>query len=204
MRNPGSTYSDFVNRFQSEKDAQIQFSAIQHILTDLRRIIIELGLESLVGITLLHRHFDLNKGEVLIRKHAQNSTVQITPGRLTKKLIPNVWAIGSQLIPISFLLPPAYMSHELPPKLITSANSLTFQLSSLLESYNATYLLGIILLDRSSHFKSHTGFLESTNVESRTSIMRPTIKSDPSFANAVPTAWRFDESDIPIVIESCC
>ncbi|KAI0137609.1 hypothetical protein F4776DRAFT_622711 [Hypoxylon sp. NC0597] len=162
--------------------------------TQIGNLFVEHEVQSILGLTLIHRHFSLNDGEKLVNYGAvaypwdmSNATDEVA-----REIHPSSWRFTgpSTLAPYEFEYIAGPASPENPldkPKV----QAFLDRLGALFQEHNVAHLLGVQRLDTVTN--TETG-LEFT--AERANITLPLKAAGPDGTNAVDALWIFDK-DVP-------
>lgn len=106
-------------------DANLNFQAkhgLTTVETDLKSIIFKHGVQALFGVGLVHRHFDLEKGTILVEKDMVTAPwrAETSLKKHGGKIMPTSWLLwGGQIYPYEFQFLP--YSKVPPPQLMDYA-----------------------------------------------------------------------------------
>lgn len=206
--------SSVINSLPEEHTAQQMLPILPPLLPVLGRVIIKHGLETTVGMALLHKHYDLAVDEQL-QLIFRGQTVQMTPvsARLAVMPLPMSWKVvqfgNGEMVWVPFLN--AVVEGAFRAILHQRARRLQAQpdffedMASVLLHHQLEGRLGLTLLfDDYFSLKPGEQLLEKTDKPTRLSIIQPSLRVASHLAGIFPTLWRFDKQGQPHVVLDCC
>jgi hypothetical protein len=171
-------------------------------------IIRKYGLENDVAVALLHKHFKLNKEEVLLAKKNGDEIVMQPTIPKTATIVPRIWKLLES--PSAPWTPIEYVenddSKELESQIDRIAQKPQFlqEVSKAIHHYHLADVLGIALI-LGGMFPVNSGFVfhETTRTEERTSVLALMDKQVRGTINVVETMWDFSGSPMANCSHSC-
>ena len=198
-----STTYDSLLEFQ---EAKLNSYTSNKKIIQLGNIICEYGLQDKIGLCLLHKHFNINSDEVLLRKVIRNCAVTSPTSFLKKQLIPYMWKIDGNfdsehynLCPLEFVMPNV---NSTVIKRIASINKILyskadflFEFANKLIELKLTNAFGISILNSCFLTKSmDETFLETTNEGLKKLTLKPTNR-EVLINETIQTQWIFTPSN---------
>lgn len=194
-----------------EADFALEESKKSDIINELINIIVRNGLESTVGVRLLHKHNILYEGELMIEDcfvgdeftlvtKAENSQ------KLNKDYVPNSWALrGGEYVPIEFsarnLLTDIEINPDTHPKFFR-------ELAEVLQSHGVDGVLGPSVLGsdfiESHRPKGHSILAEVSNYDERSNILMFARPEANVVGKAVQTHWCVSPDSSSGVVTMVC
>lgn len=164
--------------------------------------IVDVGLEDVLGLRLLHKHNDISFGEIMVETAAYDdegfSLVTSPSGENLKSASPNSWMLmAGRFVPVEFsehklLQDPNFRIEEYEEELSNLAN--------ILISENLSKVLGPCL-NYSDWVKKQKPegiigdkFLEKTDEDCRANVLRYVSLDDPDFINSSKTKWSVNKT----------
>ena len=171
----------------------------------LGKIICRYGLSDRLGISLLHKHFDLRFDEQLIEKFYENQT-QIAPRIITDDttVTPYLWKTdGTSWHPLEFCI-----TSDLPRQLVELSEQLSTQqdlltsLAQQLAALDLSVVFGLTLLHRCGLTVQPGELLvETTNHQART--FRWAAQLPKASSDLTPTVWKFQANGSKPIVNYC-
>ncbi|HAZ46064.1 MAG TPA: hypothetical protein DDW76_26180 [Cyanobacteria bacterium UBA11369] len=171
-----------------------------HHIDELGDVICQYGLEDVVGLCLLHKHFELNPDECMVKEMAQ-SAAYIRPFSINyvQSLIPCAWRLGFNtesgqcvVYPLEFV--PYSEKAELAYNLahsINNASGFLLDFSRKLEEMGLTDVFGIFSLHSDIEINDNEILLETTNLRNRILSLVVTSKDEVDWKEITETTWKF-------------
>ncbi|WP_143140889.1 hypothetical protein [Nannocystis exedens] len=167
----------------------------------LGNVITEYGLESSVGIHLIHKHFELADDELILREfEGDMATMRPKRARDCRGHLPYLWkldrgASGKGWYPLEFLLPlpEHHIDARAEIETIRAAGDFLDALADRLEELDLAHLFGIVSLHSRRPFAldSETTLLETTDEVARVLILRRTPRTELERIDSTKTLWVF-------------
>ncbi|KAL3438874.1 hypothetical protein BDV09DRAFT_158818 [Aspergillus tetrazonus] len=125
------------------------------LFSDLNALFVRYGVTDLLGLTLVHRHFDVNEDELLVECNG-TTTPWTVPDSVSLcvddgTIKPQSWAfLHGRLMPFEFFFEPSFSSTGVPsPDPLSGVDSAFFhEFESLLQQRHLDRTLGLCLLSR--------------------------------------------------------
>ncbi|KAI1443543.1 hypothetical protein F5Y02DRAFT_392755 [Annulohypoxylon stygium] len=159
--------------------------------TQIGDLFVEHGVQSILGLTLTHRHFPLNDGEKLVNYGpvAYPWDMNTTTDEVALEIHPSSWRFAGPgtLAPYEFEYIAGPASPENPldkPKI----QEFLDRLGALFQEHNLTHLLGVQRLDTVVNTEPGLEFTAE-----RANITLPLKAAGPDGANAIDALWIFDK-----------
>ena len=195
----------------------------------LRELFLKHQVEDLAGLSLLHRHFDLNAGVLVwdaaagkrIEETGQNLVMVETfvdgasitkPAVWTDDLVPHTWKLtlssdGKTVVPmpIEFIRAddqtPDFKSQALK---VSEENLQPFlhELFAVLKGADLDSVLGVNLVHRRDSLRTKDVFLLREVSDDGASIVKPLAPEHG--ADSIPTSWMFDANELVAKPDGCC
>lgn len=160
-------------------------------------VIHQAGLGDKLGVRLLHKHNDVFDDEVMHESVSVDDegfalTTSATKCSEIDAMVPNSWQlVGDEYVPVEFSDPKLIEN----PLFDLSEHAEVFgAIANILRENSAEHILGPCL-NYSSYVDDHapyekSAFLEKTDTDSRSNVVRYVELTDPSFVNSAKTKWR--------------
>ncbi len=158
------------------------------------------GLHDILGVGLLHKHFEMNRTEALVRRGATDGTLARPEMAPLHRLLPYVWkyderASGGDWLPLEFFdsADPAISNKVALASERISLNSQFLQdAAAEMRSRKTSTIFGISILNSSFFQKTHDEiFLETTDDTRRELTVRRRPSTEASSASVTQTQWSF-------------
>lgn len=187
-----------LNDFSSARD---ELERRVQDVTRLGNVITEYGLESSVGINLIHKHFDLAADELVLREFEGDAAfMRPKRARECRGHLPYLWkldrgASGKGWYPLEFVhpLPEHHIDARAEIETIRAAVEFLDALADCLEELELADLFGIVSLASRRPFEldSETTLLETTDEVGRVLTLRPTPRDALETMDTTKTLWVF-------------
>lgn len=195
-----------LNTFFTAKEELVGSSLL---LPELGKIICRYNLQEQVGVSLLHKHFDLDEDELLVET-ISNNTVRISPAKVqdTDGLVPYIWKLESnsdtraRWIPLEFAHDTSGTSiaAELADKV--SQNSLFLNdMATKLGELGLATIFGLTTLHRQLTKQHNEITVERTNDALRVLNIEVRSRSEVDFSKLTQTLWKFTPNE---EVETAC
>ncbi len=213
----------YLNSFQSVEDVNSVHNAASNedMSRALSMIISEFGLSTVMGVNLLHKHFELEEGEVLLlsrtkpeERDEREIMMIMQPHKVDKlegKIVPYQFTFQSgQWAPIAFVEERNIGNPEL---VAASDNCLErfseclAQISRVLEAAGMTNRFGIMLRvyrDLQLEGGNDWSLCEITNNAARQQFWVKLSKTNPEFTNLLRTTWGSEADDKGVIKYDTC
>ncbi len=193
----------FHNRFQhlntfNQAKEQLKTVSKEDHLKSLGRIICDHRFEDYVGVSLLHRHFDINAGEVIVKRfHGRRASIKPESWGLADHLIPYLWRIQSdglgrpQAESLEFLFADSARSkYAAKAESVAENRAFLEAMYSYLNQHGIEDVFGIGLIHNEIPVHANELLMETTNERHRTLTIRP-YHSDRISSDVSETYWAF-------------
>jgi len=182
-------------------------------LQTLGSVICRHDLEDVVGISLLHKHFDISQKELLVKEFVGNEAYT-KPQVLTEQqtVTPYMWKLNRDEIkggfgyyPLEFVRPSKQAKRaQETASIVVNAKQFLNEMADTMLQLDLQEIFGIATLHNDSALSvKHDEFLsETTDYENRTLRIRPEPKNESNRAKSTETLWRFTSSKdtgIPLI-----
>jgi hypothetical protein len=173
------------------------------ILLELGKIICKYSLHKHIGLCLLHKHFEIDQDEVLVRKIINNAALTSPQTCPQSGLISYMWKIGKTcndnrtvFFPLEFVLKtatePYFNTINRIQKRLHSNSNFIQEFSRQLYEFNLSDAFGISILNKCFlNKKEDETFLETTDELERSLNLSPAKKNIIS-EEMIQTQWAFD------------
>lgn len=203
MKNPSiKEYDPMVfSKLHEFHTARVDATRNAESIVELGKVICRHGLERDLGVNLLHKHFDLEPGEVLIRSNRANgSVIKALCTSSINKAVPYLWQLaqgsdGIGFYPLEFSIPP----NELRRACIQSFKALCAnadfleELADTIKKQRVQNTFGIAALYSRCEtiLKDNETLVETTDEVKRRLILRPIARDAVSLIDSTQTLWVF-------------
>lgn len=169
-------------------------------LSELGGIICKYGFEDVVGMKLLHKHFDIHDHELLLRRFVSNREARTTPvprDSAPENAVPYMWAFSdnsardSGWYPVEFMEWPVGVCADL--EILASAHGFLAELGQKISELDFQVKFGLIALYSSRGFVLGTNEItvENTDLQTRTLTLKATAEESASIDDATFTTWLY-------------
>jgi hypothetical protein len=167
----------------------------EEVVGRLLSIVADAGLESTIGIRLLHKHNDISENEMMLETSAVDEEgFALTTGVVQRDELPGVvcnsWQFtNGKYIPVEFSNVNIVRSEFE----MSDYDDVFDKLANAIVETNVSDILGPCL-NYSDYVAQHApsekaAFLEKTDYENRANVVRYVLRSDPEFNNSAKTKW---------------
>jgi hypothetical protein len=183
-------------------------------LDELGALLVEQGMEDRFGVTLLHRHFVVNDGEVMLeRSNLDRMSLLTRPeflnNELRKEAVPIIIMAGADHEFVALEYAPV---GELRVSTFRQDDSSTLEsMFGVLRSRQALHPFGIRLINSGPHLEKGRVWVETCDKKYRELTCVGMAYSDEHLTDAIETNWRWERSqteirepgDPPIPLRAC-
>lgn len=194
-----SSHASFYNALLPISDANRALTRLgeDETVGRLLSVIQRFGLQDRLGVRLLHKHNDISADEVMYESSSFDSegfaitTTAIVQSHINS-MAPNSWQfVEGRYVPVEFSDPILVSDPHLE---IDAFNGLLQEISNVLIETGTANLLGLCL-HYSSYVEDHdpferSAFLEKTDFDNRSNVVRYVSLNDVAFMNSAKTKWR--------------
>ncbi len=205
------TVFNSLNPFQLAKQ---QLTKNRDLLPQIGAVICKHGLQDVIGVTLLHKHFNIFPGEVLIEK-VNDNTIQVSPNRVDHEtaLVPYIWAFSEndltgerRWFPLEFTYKTNITAAGMADRICQQSQFLK-DMADKLDEIGLAGVFGITTLHRDlvkANGKDDIT-LETTDDEARILTIAVKSRDSVNLTGATQTLWRFKENfEIDRYCGHCC
>jgi hypothetical protein len=179
-----AVYDPFV--YEKLREVELVAEEVQEKdLAEVGLLIRKYGMEKLIGVSLLHRHFDINSDEVMVETiDLQKNESVCRPQPMEKDVFPTIF----KFIDASKLWQPVQFANNLQPKHEFMNEQLMQDLGNLLKERDLTDTFGMSIIKKDVLCKDGEMLLEE-NYSDRVSVVRPVTHWK---EGTIKTMYRFD------------
>lgn len=204
---PFASYSnDVFMELNSFEVSAEKIKEYKPLILELGKIICSHNLQDIVGISLLHKHFDLHSNELLLKDYINNkSLTQPSLMENDQNAVPYMWKLhwnsvsgDFSFFPLEFMRP-SEKSHiaKIQSDTVLNSNDFLFDFANKILDLELTELFGIATLhdDSMLDVKKNEFLSESTDFENRILTIQPLSSTDHNMNRSTETLWRFTISE---------
>jgi len=191
------------NNLNHFDEAKMLLPSLEAGVAVLGTIVEKHGLSKLVGAALLHKHFDLNSGEVLVER-ADGTMSEMAPReQSTTALLPYMWKYSSEgWYPLEFAEPNAMDAEKL--QNLCSNVAFLAEIGEAIVRFQLEDKIGITIIHREHVSAIDGSTMELTDLESRKLTVLPASAVLPSEDHySVKTVWKFGNDQGEDVCHHC-
>lgn len=175
--------------------AKTELAQNKEKIIEVGKILCMQGINERLAVCLLHNHFHLHDGEVLLERYIDENLIEISPIKhdVNQKIYPYMWRALKSANEEFCWYPIEFTSidgdYSLPD--VTTLNLI----AQALDSLGILDIFGIAIVHRELSQNDQTILLETTDVETRTLSIQVTDKSVLLDDDISETLWKFLETD---------
>ena len=190
-----NSYSaDVFSRLSGFRDAEKLAEEKNEAIDKLGEVIVRHGMEDIVGICLLHKHFDLSNEEKLIR-HVLKNKILISP-KVHIEAIPYMWTfVEGEIFPVEFLEESSITSSfKLKVESLYQGSEFLLNFNKKLVELGVDNLFGLSLIPHSLFsFEENEELIETEDFTSRELLISVIKKDELKKIESTKTLWAFSK-----------
>lgn len=156
------------------------------------------GLEQFVGVTLLHKHFDLGESERVLRSYYDREA-RIHPTAARESLVSCVWSVevGGALVPLEFVDTDNLLVARAEADMLVASQDFLDAFTEILERHDASDVFGLATLHGWRALNPGIGetIVETTLTGDRQLGLKVETEAHAASLSLVETLWIFSAND---------